>query len=217
MHLKDEPQEVEILDSEISYTGRVWAIVKDRFRLGADEIVRDYLQHMGAVAVVAVDEHERVLTISQYRHPVGARMVEIPAGLLDDFEEHPAAAAARELLEESGYSASSYQILVDVCTTPGSSSEAIRIYLARGLSRSEWSAEALHGEEKEISVAWVPVDDAVSSILAGEWQSPTAVAGILAYAARGDRQLRPVDSAWPMREREIQTGRVFAQSSDEQL
>ena len=213
--LRDQPQDVEILHSEVTYVGRVWAIIKDRFKLGDEEITRDYLQHMGAVAVVAVDDHDRVLTVSQYRHPVGARMVEIPAGLLDDFQEDPVQAAARELLEESGYSAQSYEILVDVCTTPGSSSEAIRIYLARGLVQSDWSSAELHGEEREITLEWVPLEDAVTSILAGEWQSPTAVAGILAYAARGTRSLRAPDSAWPMRDREIVSGRIFTQAASD--
>jgi ADP-ribose pyrophosphatase len=211
--LRDQRQEVEILESEVTYVGRVWAIVKDRFRLGGEELVRDYLQHMGAVAVVAIDEQERVLTIAQYRHPVGARMIEIPAGLLDDFDEDPLDAAARELLEESGYTAARYEVLVDVCTTPGSSSEAIRIFLATELQATNWSAQELHGEEKEITIEWVPLAQAVTSILNGDWQSPTAVAGILAYAARGNRELRAADSPWEMRQNEIVSGRVFRQIS----
>lgn len=210
--IHDEVQPVEILQSEVAYSGRVWAIVKDRFRLGNQEIVRDYLQHMGAVAVVAVDDEERVLTISQYRHPVGARMVEIPAGLLDDFDEDPAAAAARELLEESGYVANSYETLIDICTTPGSSSETLRIYLATGLTRRDWDPSELHAEEQEISVEWVPVEEAVTAILKGLWQSPTAVSGILAYAARGKRALRDAETPWPLRAHTVSTNRVFRQS-----
>lgn len=210
--LRDEIQKVEILESEVTYKGRVWAIIKDRFRLGDQEIVRDYLQHMGAVAVVAIDDQQRVLTISQYRHPVGARMVEIPAGLLDDFDEDPAEAAARELLEESGYVAQHYEALVDICTTPGSSSETLRIYLATGLTRGAWDATELHAEEQEISVEWVPISEAVSAILGGLWQSPTAVSGILAYAARGERKLRPAESPWPLRRHTVETNRVFKQS-----
>ena len=209
--LRDRTVDVPLLASDVAYTGRVWAILKDRFALGDEEIVRDYLQHMGAVAVVAVDGEQRVLTITQYRHPVGARMVEIPAGLLDNIQEDPAVAAARELLEETGYVAAHYEVLIDICTTPGSSSETLRIYLATGLSRQEWSAEDLHGEEREIVVEWVPVDDAVCAILNGDWQSPTAVSGILAYAAKGTRALRPVEAAWPLRDHTIATNRVFRQ------
>lgn len=207
--LRDRPVDVPVLASEVTYTGRVWAIIKDRFVLGNQEIVRDYLQHMGAVAVVAIDDERRVLTVTQYRHPVGARMVEIPAGLLDDIAEDPAEAAARELLEETGYVATHYETLVDICTTPGSSSETLRIYLATGLSRGEWNVDNLHGEEREIVVQWVPLEAAVSSILNGEWQSPTAVSGILAYAAKGDRKLRPVEASWPLREHTVSTNRVF--------
>ena len=210
--IHDVVQPVEILETEVAYSGRVWAIVKDRFRLGNQEIVRDYLQHMGAVAVVAVDDEQRVLTISQYRHPVGARMVEIPAGLLDDFDEDPATAAARELLEESGYVADSYQTLIDICTTPGSSSETLRIYLATGLTRQDWDPSELHAEEQEISVEWVPIEEAVTAILQGLWQSPTAVSGILAYAARGKRALRDAETPWPLRAHTVSTNRVFRQS-----
>ena len=210
--IHDEVQPVEILETEVAYRGRVWAIVKDRFRLGNQEIVRDYLQHMGAVAVVAVDDEQRVLTISQYRHPVGARMVEIPAGLLDDFDEDPATAAARELLEESGYVADSYETLIDICTTPGSSSETLRIYLATGLTRQDWDPSELHAEEQEISVEWVPIEEAVTAILQGLWQSPTAVSGILAYAARGKRALRDAETPWPLRAHTVSTNRVFRQS-----
>jgi ADP-ribose pyrophosphatase len=209
--IHDVVQPVEILETEVAYSGRVWAIVKDRFRLGNQEIVRDYLQHMGAVAVVAVDDEQRVLTISQYRHPVGARMVEIPAGLLDDFDEDPATAAARELLEESGYVADSYETLIDICTTPGSSSETLRIYLATGLSRQDWDPSELHAEEQEISVEWVPIEEAVTAILQGLWQSPTAVSGILAYAARGKRALRDAETPWPLRAHTVSTNRVFRQ------
>ena len=138
-------------------------------------------------------------------------MVEIPAGLLDDVYEDPAAAAARELLEESGYVAEHYEVLIDICTTPGSSSETLRIYLAQGLSRREWNADELHAEEREISVEWVPLNDAVTAILAGQWQSPTAVSGILAYAARGERTLRDPSAAWPLRDHTVATNRVFRQ------
>lgn len=207
--LRDAIQHVEVLESEVTYRGRVWAIIKDTFMLGGQTITRDYLQHMGAVAVVAVDDEDRVLTITQYRHPVGARMVEIPAGLLDDFDEDPAEAAARELLEESGYVANSYEVLIDICTTPGSSSETLRIYLAKGLTRQDWDASVLHAEEQEISVEWVALDDALEAILKGHWQSPTCVSGILAYAASTGRSLRKPDAEWPLRRHTVETNRVF--------
>jgi len=205
--VKDRQVDVPVLASDESYRGRVWGIIRDEIELNGQRIVRDFLQHMGAVAVVAINEHEEVLVITQYRHPVGSVMVEIPAGLLDIADELPSTAAARELLEESGYSAGKYETLVDLCTTPGSSSESIRIYLATDLTRHSWDAAELDAEERDIQVAWVSVQEAIDHIIAGEWQSPTAAMGILAYAARGSRPLRDKDAEWPMRAHALNTHR----------
>jgi ADP-ribose pyrophosphatase len=137
--------------------------------------------------------------IQQYRHPAGALLWELPAGLRDVDGEPPLVTAQRELLEETGYRAAGWLVLTDFFTTPGSSSERIRIFLARGLSEvpvAERTFTAEH-EEASMQLAWVPIDEAVRGIIAGHIHSPTAVVGILAaYATRSDgfASLRGVDA-----------------------
>ena len=136
-----------------------------------------------------------VLLIKQYRHPVGMDLWEIPAGLLDVEGEDFVAGAARELAEEADLIAGQWNVLADFFNSPGSSSEAIRIYLARGLS--DVPGHELHvrtDEEAEIELHWIPLDDAVLAVLEGRLHNPSAVVGILAAAAaRADdfKGLRP--------------------------
>lgn len=200
MELRDEPREVELTSSEIGYVGAVWQVKVDEFKFGDGILKRDYLFHSGAVAVLVVDEQERCLVLTQYRHPVGQQMVEIPAGLLDHPGESPLAGAKRELLEETGYVAHDWSCLVDICTSPGCSSEALRIYLAKKpefVGRTEIPTD---NEEAEIQCHWVAISQAVDSVLNGHWQNPAIVAGVLGYAACQGKSQRPPDSPWPHRD-----------------
>ena len=115
------------------FEGRVWSVVRDRVGFGHHEATRDVIIHPGAVAVIAIDDEDRILLIRQYRHPVAMYMFEPPAGLLDTAGELPLETAKRELAEEAGVRASQWNVLVDLFNSPGGSSEAIRVFLARGL------------------------------------------------------------------------------------
>jgi 8-oxo-dGTP pyrophosphatase MutT (NUDIX family) len=211
MKLFDQIRNVAATSRSIEYKGKIWAIVKESFFLGQHELTRDYMQHMGAVAVLALNKNDEVLTIHQYRHPVGVNMVEIPAGLLDFPEESPLDAAKRELSEESGYVADSWAVLADFCTSPGSSSEAVRIFLARDLSFRGFDASQLDAEEAELDPKWVPISDLINLIEAGQLSSPTAALAITAYKALDESRLRPANSPWPLREHLVATNRVFEQ------
>jgi ADP-ribose pyrophosphatase len=185
------------------YEGRIWDVVSDSFQLSehGDELVRDYIDHPGAVAVLPMNEAGEVLLMKQYRHPVGMDLWEIPAGLLVVEGEDFVVGAARELAEEADLVAGTWNVLADFFNSPGSSSEAIRIYLARDLS--DVPDHELHvrtDEEAEIELHWTPLEDAVAAVLEGRLHNPSAVVGILAAAAAradGFGHLRPANAPWP--------------------
>ena len=143
--LADEPVDLPLRESDQVFDGLVWDLRRDTFELGGQPIVREYVDHPGAVAVLALDEHDRAFLIRQYRHPVRTREWEIPAGLLDVAGEDPFVAAQRELAEEGDLAASEWAVLADFVTSPGGSDEAIRIYLARGIRESSASTATAPG------------------------------------------------------------------------
>jgi 8-oxo-dGTP pyrophosphatase MutT (NUDIX family) len=196
--LEDVPFAVEVTESELVFEGRVWDIRRDTFDYNGSSIVREYTDHTGAVAVLALDEEDRVLVIRQYRHPVGLREWELPAGLLDIEGEDPLVAVKRELEEEADLRATDWDVLAEFATSPGGNNEVIRVYLARGLSATEQAFERTD-EEADIEVAWVPLDDAVDAVLARRVQNPSLAIGVLAAhasRARGWSTLSPADAPW---------------------
>ena len=201
--LSDLVSDRRTVASETVYEGHIWDVRRDEFELarGAGTLSRDYIAHPGAVSVLVLNDDDEVLLINQYRRPVGMTMWEIPAGLLDVDGEDPAEAARRELAEEADLRAQRWDVLVDFHNSPGSSAEANRVFLARGLS--DVPEEELHerdGEEAEIHGVWVPLDGAVRAVLEGRLNSPSAVVGLLAASAAragGYRSLRPADTPWP--------------------
>ena len=186
--------------------GRVSAFVDETIATPSGEVItRQYLTHPGAVAVVCWDEeHDTIVVVRQYRHPVRYELVEIPAGLLDMAGEDHVAAARRELAEEAELAAGRWNVLVDITTTPGACEESLRIYLARDpRNTSRPDGFVLEGEEAHMRSEWVQREDLVEAVLAGQCQSPTLVAGILALetarlSGRID-QLRPANAPWPIR------------------
>ena len=182
--LTDDPITPTISASEIVYPGMVWSIRKESFELGDGALTREFVEHTGAVAVLAMDDDERILLIKQYRHPIRAREWELPAGLLDITGEDPLVGAQRELAEEADLVASQWDLLTDFQTSPGGSNEAIRVYLARGLSDAE-EVYARFDEEAEIEKRWVSFDEIVEAVLASRVQnSILAISALAADAAR---------------------------------
>ncbi|MDQ0895763.1 NUDIX domain-containing protein [Agromyces ramosus] len=199
--LADQPVEAPVRASERVFEGKVWDIRRDAFEFGGEEIVREYVDHTGAVGVLAIDDADRVFLIKQYRHPVRMRDWEIPAGLLDVDGEHPLAAAQRELAEEADLEASDWAVLADVATSPGGSDEVIRIYVARDLSATA-SVFAREAEEADMQTRWVPLAEGVEAVLARRiHNAPLAIALLAADAARarGWQSLGEADAPWPNR------------------
>ncbi len=180
------------------HEGMVWDVVRDTVDLGeAGTVRREYVRHPGAVAVLAIDDEDRVLLLRQYRHPVGRELWEPPAGLLDVEDEELVAAAARELAEEADLVAGSWWHLLDYFTSPGGSDERLRLYVARELTPvADRDRHVREAEEQGIVPQWVPLDEAVAAVLSGRLGNPSTVVGVLALAAaraRGWADLVPVD------------------------
>ncbi len=187
----------ETLESETVYVGNIFALRADEVRMpGGKTARREVVEHYGAVAIVAMDDDDNVVLIYQYRHPVGRRLWELPAGLLDLGGEPPHVSAARELKEEAGLSAQDWRVLVDLVSAPGFSDESVRVYLATGLS--DVGRPDAHDEEADLVVRWLPLDEAVQRVLSGEIVNAITVSGILAaHTMRADSgSLRTVDAAW---------------------
>ncbi|MDP4508499.1 NUDIX domain-containing protein [Nonomuraea turcica] len=196
----DMPEAWEVVETKERFEGRVIRVVTDTVKMPRDEVAdRDYVVHPGAVAVLALDDRGRVLMIRQYRHPTRQLMWELPAGIRDVEGEALVEGAARELAEEAGYRAGTWQTLIDLRTSPGMSDERIRVFLARDLSKipDEENGFVHRHEEIDMPVEWIPLADAVEKALMGMIHNSPAVAGILAaYAAsvEGFDCLRPADA-----------------------
>lgn len=180
---KDQPVDLNVDLRELVFEGRIWDVVRETFDYQGQELVRDFIKHPGAVAVLAVNERDEVLMIRQYRHPVKKYLWEIPAGLLDVSGESHLDAAKRELMEETFHEAENWELLQVFHASPGGNSEQIDIFLATGVTEvvSDYQRE---GEEADMEVRWVPFSEALDAVLASEIQSPTAVIAILGYFSR---------------------------------
>ncbi|MEU6818659.1 NUDIX hydrolase [Streptomyces sp. NPDC046860] len=204
MTIKDTPEEWEVRASATPFTGNKTSVRTDDVVMPDGSVVRrDYQVHPGSVAVLALDERDRVLLINQYRHPVRHKLWEIPAGLLDVPGENPLHAAQRELYEEAHVKAEDWRVLTDVYTTPGGCDEAVRIFLARDLSEAEGERFVTEHEETDMEYARVPVDELVRLVLAGDVHNNCLVVGVLslvaARAGDGLESLRPAGAPWPAR------------------
>jgi 8-oxo-dGTP pyrophosphatase MutT (NUDIX family) len=200
MNIADVPEQWPVVSSAELLRSRLITVRADKVRMPDNQIAeREVVHHPGAVAVLALDDSDRILLIRQYRHPVGRLLWEIPAGLRDVSGEAPFLTAQRELLEEAGYRARDWRVLADYFSSPGYSTERLRVYLARDLELVPEAERDFvpHDEEAFLITGWLPLDDAVAKVLAGELHNGTTALGILAgYAARsgGFARLRPADS-----------------------
>ena len=188
--------EFETISSETLHVGKIFALRADEVRMpGGTTARREVVEHFGAVAIVALDEAGHVVLVHQYRHAVGRRLWELPAGLLDMGDEPAHVTAARELEEEAGVAAEHWHVLVDLISAPGFSDESVRVYLATGLT--DIGRPNAHDEEADLEVSRMPLGEAVAMVFAGEIVNSLAVAGILAAHTMGDTgSLRPVGAPW---------------------
>ncbi|WP_025734917.1 NUDIX domain-containing protein [Mycobacterium genavense] len=187
----------ETASSETLYTGKIFVLRCDQVRMPGDNTAaREVLEHYGAVAIVAMRDDHSIAMVYQYRHTFGRRLWELPAGLLDLAGEPAHLTAARELEEEVGLRADTWQVLVDLDTAPGYSDESVRVFLATGLT--EIGRPEAHDEEADLTMRWIPIDEAVRLVFSGDVVNSIAVSGILAAHAvtTGLARPRPVDTRW---------------------
>ena len=197
--MEDTPESWPVAATEPLLKHWLLAVRSDKVQMPDQNFAeRTVVSHPGAVAVLALDDAGRVLMIRQYRHPVGYLLWEIPAGLRDAAGEPPLETARRELFEETGYRAREWHVLIDYFTSPGFSTERLRIYLARGVQLAvATDADAgyvRHDEEKYLVQKWVPLDDAVRLAFAGSLHNSAAITGVLAAQSAQStnfRTLRP--------------------------
>ncbi|WP_116245248.1 NUDIX hydrolase [Nocardiopsis sp. FIRDI 009] len=200
--IADAPASWPVERSEERFRGPKCGMRTDWVRMpavdgeGTTVAARDYMEHPGAAAVLAVDGDGRVLLQRQYRHPTGHTMWELPAGMIDVAGEGPLATARRELVEEAGLRAEEWYELPDFFPSPGFSAERIWLFLARGLS--EVPAEEIdfvrQHEETDLAAEWVSLEEAVGLVMGGALHNGATIIGILAAhaAARdGFASLRP--------------------------
>ena len=166
------------------YDGAIFSVHTDEITMSDGSTAdRDVVENRGAVVVVALDESNRVVLIKQYRHPVGKRLWELPAGLRDVAGEAEAVTAARELAEEVDLTAGRMEPLIDLHTSPGFSNEWVRVFLARDLAPvPEGQRHHRTDEEADLEVVRIDLDEAVAMVLRGEITNAAAVAGLLAAA-----------------------------------
>lgn len=186
----------ETVSSETLYVGNIFALRADEVRMpGGHTARREVVEHYGAVAVLAMDEDRNIAMVYQYRHPLGRRLWELPAGLLDLGGEPPHVTAARELEEEAGLTAAEWRVLVDLDSAPGFSDESVRVYLATGLT--DVGRPEARDEEADLTLWWYALDEAVRMVFAGDIVNSIAVSGVLAaHAVTDPGALRNVDAPW---------------------
>lgn len=188
----------EVLDREQVFDGPIISLHRDRVSMpDGGSSVRDVVRHPGAVAIVALDDEDRVVLVRQYRHPVGRYLWELPAGLRDADGEPPLETARRELAEEVQLSAQRWSLLTTSYSSPGFCDELVLVYLAEGLTVTDhpdgFTAEH---EELDMQLDRVPLAEAVQRVFAGEIRNGAAVIGLLAAAQlrAAAPRLRPVDA-----------------------
>ena len=163
------------LDRKDMFEGRIFSVHVDRVRLpDGSTSAREVVEHGGGVAVLALDDDNNVLTVTQYRYVFGRTLLELPAGKLDPGED-PAAAGLRELREETGATPDEYIPLGRILPSPGCYTEVLHLYLARGLRMAEQKLDP--GEF--LRVERIPFAEMVRRCLSGEIEDAKTVVAVL--------------------------------------
>ncbi|MGA1983264.1 MAG: NUDIX hydrolase [Acidobacteriaceae bacterium] len=181
----------KLISSKLAYKGKVFNVYTDTLiEPGGHRNVRDVIRHNGSVVILAVDERKNpadpdVIMERQYRHAAGQFMIELPAGTRNPGEA-PLAAAKREMIEETGYRAKRWTMLLRYFASPGFLGEWMQIYLARDIRQGEAKLE----EDENLEVFRVPLSEAMRMVAEGKIHDGKTLIGLSLYdAARRDGRI----------------------------
>lgn len=171
-------EEFKRLSRDLVQKGAIIDYYQDTIQVPNGNIVKwDFIKHNGAAAVVPVDDRGRLIMVSQYRNALDRYTLEIPAGGLNGADEPTKDAAARELTEETGYTAKKLELLLTIRTTVAFCNEKIDIYVATGLTPGRQHLD----EDEYVTVKAYDLEELIQKVLAGEIQDAKTVSAILAY------------------------------------
>jgi ADP-ribose pyrophosphatase len=164
----------QIKNQTLIHNGRVFNVFQETVKLpNGAEFNLDVLRHPGAAAIVPLTRNHNVIMLEQYRHSVGGTIWEIPAGTLDS-GEIPLSCAQRELTEETGYTASTWQKLGEIIPVPGYSDERIQIFLATELTLSVQNLDS----DEVIMVREIAFTETLKMISRGNIQDAKTICGL---------------------------------------
>ncbi len=168
-----------VITSRNVYSGPVFRVVSQRVEEpDGVRVRRDLVRHYGSIVILALDDSARpprILLERQYRHAAGARLWELPAGSLDHPGENKLAAAKRELLEETGYTAGHWQRALFFYVSPGFLDESMQIFLARRLKKGLAQPE----DDERIATRFFPLPQAVRMAMTGKIKDAKTIASLL--------------------------------------
>ncbi len=175
---KSAQQTAKILSSRTVFRGPVFRVVSQQVQEpDGVKVRRDIVQHHGSIVILALDESTRpprVLLERQYRHAAGSRLWELPAGSLEP-GENKLSAAKRELLEETGFTASSWQRALFFYVSPGFLDESMGVFLARKLKKGLAQPE----EDERIAIRFFPLPQAIRMAMTGKIKDAKTIASLL--------------------------------------
>ena len=164
-----------MLSREDKFQGRIVSVHVDQVRLpNGNTAPREVVDHAGGVSVLALDEDNNVLTVTQYRYVFGRNLLELPAGKLDPNED-PAVGALRELKEETGAEPGEFLSLGEILPSPGCFGEVLYLYLARNVKMGEQHLD----EDEFLNVEVMSFDDLLAQVMDGTIEDAKTVAATL--------------------------------------
>jgi ADP-ribose pyrophosphatase len=184
-----KPRLARVISSKEVFAGPIFKVVSQEVQEpDGVRVHRDVVQHRGSIVILAVDNsarEPRVLLERQYRHAAGARLWELPAGSLEEGEDK-LAAAKRELMEETGYSARKWSKALYFFVSPGFLTESMQVFLAQGLTKGKAQPE----DDERIAVRFVTLSQAVQMVTSGKIIDAKTIAPILWLENKLKKQLK---------------------------